>query len=126
MALAEGGHLVVTRFDCPSYTTIVMLRRLHRRVKREVLHKVPECLGVTMITDWRSRVIYSISMWRDTEDIYKMGKVQRHIMAARVPARLGVHTKSGVFTYVGDWRRVLFDSSYSGSSPITGWTQQNS
>jgi hypothetical protein len=102
----------------------VILHGLHRLVKREALRKIPECLGVTILTDWRSRTMYSISLWRDMKDIYKMGEVQKHILAARVPGRLGVHTESGVFTYVGDWRRVLFSSKYSGSSPITGWEQE--
>jgi len=68
--------------------------------------------------------MYSISIWQNLQDIYQMGEVQRHVLAARVPVRLGVRTQSGVFTYVGDWRRVLFDSKYhGGASPITGWTQ---
>jgi hypothetical protein len=124
-ALAPGGHLSVTRFECPTRATVIVLRCLHSYVKREVLRKASGCLGITTLTDWRSRTMYSISMWRNIEDIYRMGEVHRHVLAARVPGQLGVHTEAGIFTYVGDWRRVLFNSSYAGSSPITGWAQQS-
>jgi hypothetical protein len=63
-------------------------------------------------------------MWHEIGDIYRMGEVRRHILAARIPGQLNVSTNSGVFSYVGDWRRVLFSSRYSGASPLTGWAPQ--
>jgi hypothetical protein len=60
-------------------------------------------------------------MWHEIEDVYRMGEVRRHILAARIPHQLNVRTHSGVFTYVGDWRRVLFKSQHTGASPLTKW-----
>ena len=120
-ALAPGGHLVVTRFDCPSLAVLFVLRCMHIRVKREVKRKVPGFMGVTTLVHWRARTMYSISMWRDLDEIYGMGEVARHIHAARMPAKLGTGTSAGIFTYIGDWRRVLFRTTHAGPSPITQW-----
>lgn len=120
-ALAPGGHLVVTRFDCPSLAVLLVLRCVHIRVKREVRRKIPGFTGVTTSVHWRARTMYSISMWRDLDEIYGMGEVTRHIQAARLPVKLGAETSAGVFTYVGDWRRVLFRTKQAGPSPITKW-----
>jgi hypothetical protein len=78
-----GGHLSVTRFECPTRATVIILCCLNSYVKREVLRKASGCLGITTLTDWRSRMLYSISMWRDIEDIYRMGDVHRHVLASR-------------------------------------------
>src|SRR6185312_13763593 len=116
-----GGQLVVTRFRCRHRAALLVLHLVHRRVKREVRRKVDGCLGVTTMTDWRAGELMSISLWRKAEDIYQMGEVSSHVLAARVPGRLEVSTQSGVFSYVGDWRRVLFGSRYTDGSPLTGW-----
>jgi len=120
-----GGHLVVTHFHCQHRAALIVLHLLHRRVKREVRRKVAGCLGVTTLTDWRRGELRSISLWRKAEDIYQMGEVSSHVLAARVPGRLQVSTRSGVFSYVGDWRRVLFGSSYTDGSPLTGWRPED-
>jgi len=116
---------VVTHFHCQHRAALVILHLLHRRVKREVRRKVDGCLGVTTLTDWRRGDLRSISLWRNVEDIYQMGEVSSHVLAARVPGRLQVSTQSGVFSYVGDWRRVLFGSSYTDGSPLTGWRPED-
>lgn len=117
----DGGHLVVTRFQCRHRPALIVLLVLHQRVKREVRRKVEGCLGVTTMTDWRRGELTSISLWRKAEDIYGMGEVQSHIVATRVPGKIRVTTQSGVFTYSGDWRRVLFGTKYTDGSPLTGW-----
>lgn len=112
---------MVTRFSCRHRAALVILHVLHWRVKREVRRKADGFLGVTTMTDWRRGELRSISLWRRVEDIYQMGEVSSHIMAARVPGQLEVSTQSGVFSYVGDWRRVLFGSRDIDGSPLTGW-----
>jgi hypothetical protein len=120
-----GGHLVVTRFRCRHRAALIVLHLLHRRVKREVRRKADGYLGVTTLTSWRTGELTSISLWRNAEDIYQMGEVSSHVLAARAPGRLEVSTQSGVFSYVGDWRRVLFGNSYTDGSPLTGWRPED-
>ncbi len=112
---------MVTRFECQRRVTLVLLHIVHSYVRREVRRKADGFIGVTTSTDWRSGAMHSISMWREIEDIYRMGEVRRHILAARLPGRLNVRTYSGIFAYAGDWRRVLFNSRHTGASPLTGW-----
>ncbi len=112
---------MVTRFRCRHRMALLVLHALHRRVKREVRHKLPGCLGVTTLTDWWGGELISISLWESADDIYGMGEISSHVLAARVPGQLEVSTQSGVFSYVGDWRRVLFGNVYTDGSPLTGW-----
>lgn len=112
---------MVTRFRCRHRLALLVLHAMHRRVKREVRRKLPGCLGVTTLTDWRSGELISISLWESADDIYGMGEVKSHVLASRVPGQLEVSTQSGVFSYVGDWRRVLFGNVYTDGSPLTGW-----
>ncbi|MEO6703366.1 MAG: hypothetical protein ABI140_17770 [Jatrophihabitantaceae bacterium] len=100
---------------------MLVLHVLHHRVKREVKRKAAGCITVTTVTDWGHREMMSISLWRKAEDIYQMGEVTSHVLAARVPGRLDISTQAGVFSYVGDWRKVLFGNVYTDGSPLTGW-----
>jgi len=47
------------------------------------------------------RTVLSITLWDSIDSVYGMGGVDRHIMAARLPARLGISTRCGVFCYTG-------------------------
>lgn len=116
---------MVTRFHCRHRAALLVLHLLHRRVKREVRRKVEGCLGVTTLTDWRAGDLLSISLWRKADDLYGMGEVRSHVLAARVPGRIEVTTQAGVFSYVGDWRRVMFGNVYTDGSPLTNWRPED-
>lgn len=112
--------MVVTRFTCPSVRVLLRLLWLHSRIARRVRAQAPAVVGVRAFVDWRSRQLLSLSLWRDIDDVYTMGNVPEHVRAARLPGRLGVDTTCGVFTYVGDWQRVMFGAPASDkNSPLT-------
>jgi hypothetical protein len=104
----RAGAVVITRFDCPSRWTLLVLLVLHWRMKRHVRRHADGFLGVMMTVDWRRRTLLNVSLWSDSGSIYSMGRVSRHVAAARLPSRLGVRTDGAVYPYAGDWRRVLF------------------
>lgn len=95
---------------------IVLL--LHLRVKPQLEKFAHGFLGSGVLVDWRNKVVLSVSLWRSAEDIYTMGEVSHYILATRVPGRIGVMTTSGVYSYVGDWRRVLFRSWPENQTPL--------
>ena len=114
----SGGQVVVTRFECGGLSSLLRILLLHRWVKREVRRRARGFVGVKTLVDWRRRTMLSISLWEDLDSIYSMGSVQRHILATRRPGPLGVDTASGVFSFVGDWRRVMFRSPTAAVSPL--------
>jgi hypothetical protein len=91
---------------------------LHRRIKRQVAQLAEGYLGAVVLRDWRARTVLSMSLWRDIESVYSMGSVPRHIYASRVPHRLGIVTRAGVFCYAGDWRQVMFGAGQANPSPL--------
>jgi hypothetical protein len=113
-----ASQVVMTRFECPNLLALVRLRLLHGRVGRDVRRHAAGFLGVRVVVDWPTRVMWSISLWEDLDSVYSMGDVPRHIVAARAPGRLGVRTTSGVFCFAGDWRHVMFRSPMPGVSPL--------
>lgn len=104
----ERGQVVVTRFECRSLYALLIIRALHHPVKKDVRRFAEGYLGGTTLIQWRKRTLLSFSMWDSMGSIYGMGKVTRHVLAARVPHRLGAVTCSGIYTYRGDWRNVMF------------------
>jgi hypothetical protein len=112
------GQVVVTRFECGTLPKLVAMLTLHRRVKRSVRRRARGLIDVKTAVDWRRRTMLSISLWQDLESVYSMGNVPDHVAAARVPGSTGVRTASGVFCYVGDWRRVMFQSPSKPRSPL--------
>lgn len=114
----DGGEVVITRFECSTWRSLFTVLLLHLRVKPQVKKGAHGFLGSTVLVDWHSKVALSISLWRSAEDIYSMGEVSHHILATRVPGRIGVMTTSGVYSYVGDWRRVLFRSWLENQTPL--------
>ena len=74
--------------------------------------------GELVMVDWRRKVMFSVSMWPDIDSVYAMGGVNRHVLAARLPRRIGVRTTCGVFCYAGDWRRVMFRGGSQAQSPF--------
>ena len=113
-----GGQVVVTRFECGTLRRLVTIVALHLRLKFDVRRQASGFVGVKMLIDWRHRTMLSISLWHNIEDVYTMGRVDRHISAVRLPPRLGVRTTCGVFCFVGDWRKVMFQSVDSSRSPL--------
>jgi hypothetical protein len=108
----------VTRFECGSLRKLLYLMVLHHRVKRDVRRQAKGFVAGRMIVDWRDRVLLSVTIWQDLRSLYSMGGVPRHVIAARVPRQLGVATVSGVFCFVGDWKRVLFRADTAPRSPL--------
>jgi len=111
--------VVVTRFECPSFFTMLVMVIMHVRMKRMVAKQATGFIDARMILLWRRRTLLNISLWDDLSSIRSMGNVPRHVKAARVPARLGAVTVSGVYTYAGDWRNVLFGLNCESPSPLT-------
>jgi hypothetical protein len=112
------GQVVITRFECPSLYAMAVIVLQHHRIKRQVARLADGYLGVAMLRSWRSRTILSVSLWRDLESVYTMGRVPRHINGSRLPARLGVRTCSALFCYGGDWRQVMFGAGQAKPSPL--------
>ncbi|MBC6460711.1 hypothetical protein [Actinomadura sp. HBU206391] len=112
------GQVVITRFECGTLPKLVAMLILHRRVKRSVRRNARGLIGVRTVVDRRRRTMLSISLWQDLDSVYSMGNVPDHVAAARVPGSLGVGTASGVFCFVGDWRRVMFHSPSTPRSPL--------
>lgn len=109
---------MITRFECPSWWVMVVVVLLHQRIKRQVAQRADGYLGAAMLRDWRTRTVLSMSLWRDIDSVYSMGNVPRHITASRIPARLGIRTRAGVFCYAGDWRQVMFGAGTPKPSPL--------
>ena len=109
----------MTRFECRGLPALLLLLALHVRVKHAVRrHASRGFLGARTIVDWRHRTLLSISLWQDLDSVYSMGSVHAHVLAARIPDRLGVATTGGVFCFAGDWRRVMFGSDCPPRSPL--------
>ena len=112
------GNVVVTRFECLRMFDLLRFLLLHHKVKKDVKRSASGFIGVKTLIDWRQRVVLSISLWDDLESIYSMGAVEQHILATRRIGDLGISTTSGIFAFVGDWRRVLFRSPCVARSPL--------
>ncbi|HEX6700021.1 MAG TPA: hypothetical protein VF101_04755 [Gaiellaceae bacterium] len=119
------GVVVVTRFDGVTVLTLPLFVLIHRLVARDVRRVAREdgFIGVRFFRDRRARVVWSVSLWTHLDAVRAMGRVNRHVMAARLPGRLGWTTRSGVFRFGGDWRAVLFDSKLHTRNPLTEATQ---
>jgi hypothetical protein len=113
-----GGQVMITRFECPSLLTMLALLLLHARVGRDVRRRAHGFVAVVSHHDWRNRTVLSVSLWRDLDSVYSMGGVGRHITASRLPRRLGISTRCGVFCYSGDWRYVMFGAPATSTSPL--------
>jgi hypothetical protein len=112
------GQVMVTRFECPNLAAMVVVMLLHQRVKWQVARRAQGFLGAAMLTDRRTRTVLSVSLWLDIDSVYSMGSVPVHIHATRVPSRLGIQTRAGVFCYAGDWRQVMFGAGEPKPSPL--------
>jgi hypothetical protein len=116
-----GGVVVVTLFHCHTIAKMLLIWRLHRRLKQRVRRKAKDFLGVYLILDWRARTVRSISLWASLHGIYDMGEVPEHVAAVRVPGSQGIQTLCGIFSYEGDWLKVLFDARVARPSPLDDW-----
>jgi hypothetical protein len=114
---------MITRFECPSLPAMLVVVLLHQWIKRQVARRACGYLGATMLRDWRTRTVLSVSLWRDLDSVYSMGDLPRHIQASRLPARLGIHTRAGAFSYTGDWRQVMFNAGQPNPSPLEPHTR---
>lgn len=112
------GQVIVTRFACPSVSRLFLLLFLHARIKRQVRRLVPGFVGGAAVVLWKQRTMLSVTLWRQLDDVYGMGKVDAHIMAARLPARLGIRTSSGIYSYRGDWRQIMFGVAAASLDPL--------
>jgi hypothetical protein len=120
-----GGHVVVTRFECPNLAVLLYLLLLHARVRRDASRQASGLIASRAAVLWRRRTLFSITLWRNLDSIYTIGSVPRHTAATRLPRRFGVSTSSGVFTFTGDARRVLFGSPVESRSPLLPLTRDD-
>ncbi len=98
---------------------LLFLVALHRHIGRDVRRLAPGLVTSHGAVLWRERTLLSISVWRDLDSVYGIGSAQRHTFATRLPVRLGIATSSGVFSFTGDSRRVLFGSPVPPRSPLS-------
>src|SRR5262245_10766305 len=117
------SQVVITRFECHSLLRLLRILARHYRVKREVRRVAPSYLGGTTLIRWRARTLLSFSLWRDLDGVYDMGKADSHIVASRVPARLGVSTSCGIYPYAGDWRQIMFGVPVAANEPLFAITE---
>lgn len=110
-------QMVLTRFTCPSLYALLLVKLLHYRVRPQIRRVAPGYLGGTTIIQWRSRTLLSLSLWQDLDGVYDMGQARRHVLAARVPSRLGVRTSCDVYACTGEWRHVMFGVPTGGTPP---------
>src|SRR5690606_34542686 len=103
-----GGAMVVTVFACRTRRDVLLVWWLHHRLRSAVQARVRGFLGVRLFVDWRTRVVRSVSLWTDPAYLYDMGEVPEHVATTRIPARRGIRTSCGVYTYQGGWRAVMF------------------
>jgi hypothetical protein len=119
-----GGVVVVTLFECRTILKMLLIWKLHHQLKQRVYRKAKDFLGVYLILDWRARTIRSISLWASLHGIYDMGEVPEHVEAVRIPGAQGIQTLCGIFSYEGDWLKVLFDARVSRPSPLHDWVDK--
>lgn len=109
---------MITRFECPGLVAMLAVVLLHRVIERQVARRATGYIGAALVRSWRTRTVLSITLWRDLDSVYSMGEIPRHIHASRLPARMNITTRAGVFPYAGDWRHVMFDAGVPKSSPL--------
>jgi hypothetical protein len=112
------SRVVITCFDCKTLHNLLLVLWRHRRLKPKVARKAIGLLDTTTIVRWRERRVFNISLWQNLDAIHEMGNVGEHVAASRLPARLGVDTRCGVFAYEGDWHVVLFGDGWSQEDPL--------
>lgn len=117
--MPSGGILVVTAFHYEHRRQALLIWMLHHRVKHDVSRAASGFLGVGLYHDRRHLVLRSVSLWASFADIYTMGEVASHVEAARLPRRLGIKTRCGIFSYSGDWRALMFGAPIANESPLT-------
>jgi len=120
------SQVVVTRFECPNRWRLLIILAKHFRLKKEIRRVAEGYLGGTVIVQWKRRTLLSLSLWRDLDSIYDMGRSNGHIKASRVPARLGVVTTGGIYAFSGDWRQIMFGVPVDAREPLfaTGETRK--
>lgn len=110
---------MITRFECPSIRSLLVVLALHKRVKRDVRRVADGYLGGATVVSWKTRTVLSISLWQRFDSIYAMGNARAHVLASRVPRRLGVSTSCGIYAYTGEWRRLMFDAPGQEHDPLS-------
>lgn len=118
-----GGVVVITRFECESLFNLALIWISHLRMKPVMREHVGGFVGAAVMVDYETRVLLNVSLWSDLESVRSMGRVRRHVDATRLPSKLGVSTRAGIFEYSGDWRRVLFNLQCSTVSPINAYQE---
>jgi hypothetical protein len=112
------SQVVITRFECHGLARVLLVLAMHVRIKKEVRRVAKDFLGGTTVVLWRERVVLSITLWRRLDGVYDMGGSNRHIVASRRPAKLGISTACGIYTYAGDWRHLMFGTAATAGEPL--------
>lgn len=114
----DRDTVVVTRFQCGSLAKLLVVALLHPWIRHEIQLETTGLVASSRRILWRQRTLLSVSMWQDLDSIYTMGRCGAHVAAARLPHHLGISTTCGIFTLVGDWKRIMFESHSSTHSPL--------
>ena len=124
---AQGAddRVVVTRFECGSLVKLLAVSFLHVFIRRAAVRDTHGLVLSTSHVSWGSRTLISISLWRSLRDVYSMGQCREHVMAARIPHKLGIRTACAMFRVEGDWRNVMFGASMPYRSPFKDLAESN-
>lgn len=114
-----SDRVVVTRFECRTFIALLIIIALHHLIAPYVRRDVQGHLGALHQVNWRKRTVMNVSLWTSIDAIYSMGRCDAHIVAARIPRRLGVATSCAIFRMEGDWRSVMFGRSIESRSILS-------
>jgi hypothetical protein len=114
----DRGQVAITRFECHTLSRVIVILAMHLRIKKEVRRVADGYLGGTTLVLWKQRTVLSFSLWEQLDSIYAMGEVSRHVVASRLPSRLGISTACGIYAYSGDWRQLMFRTAYAAGEPL--------
>lgn len=108
----------VTRFECGNILNLLVMVTLHPWIRRQIEKDTSGLVGSCHRVSWHERTILSVSLWRSLDRAYTMGSCRAHVVVARLPRRLGIATKCGVFALRGDWRAIMFGAPAAAGSPL--------
>jgi hypothetical protein len=105
----EGATVVVTTFRCRSLAAMMWIRWRAFLLTKEIAGLGDGLMISTFTSRLRQRTICNVSVWRDRQAVYTMGRSDRHVrLTRRVRVKRLADTESIVFDSAGEWREVLF------------------
>ena len=108
-ASVDGATVAVTTFRCRSLAAMMWIRWWVPRLTKEIAALGDGLMISVFTSSVRQRTICNVSVWRNRQAVYTMGRSDRHIRLTRqVRVKRLADTESIVFDSAGEWREVLF------------------